>query len=133
VIGGGVAFGSRLAQDWEGSAPISLFLETGGTRSVQLKCPVLGADGDPCVKNRAGGIRTHGLHVPNVALYQAEPQPVEKKRRLDRPKGEVNLGFPHPLNRGALDSLQRNKPPITSHLSPITSHGEAFNAAWYAS
>jgi hypothetical protein len=25
---------------------------------------------------RAGGIRTHGLHVPNVALYQAEPQPV---------------------------------------------------------
>jgi hypothetical protein len=130
---GGVAFGSRLAQDREGSAPISLFVEAGGTRSVQLKCPVLGADGDPCVKNRAGGIRTHGLHVPNVALYQAEPQPVEKKRRLDRPKGEVNLGFPHLLNRGALDSLQRNKPPITSHLSPITSHGEAFNAAWYAS
>jgi hypothetical protein len=26
--------------------------------------------------NRAGGIRTHGLYVPNVALYQAEPQPV---------------------------------------------------------
>ena len=26
--------------------------------------------------DRAGGIRTHGLHVPNVALYQAEPQPV---------------------------------------------------------
>src|ERR1700759_4337206 len=25
---------------------------------------------------RAGGIRTHGLYVPNVALYQAEPQPV---------------------------------------------------------
>jgi hypothetical protein len=32
---------------------------------------------------------------------QAEPQPVKKKRRLDRPKGEVNLGFPNPLNRGA--------------------------------
>ena len=91
MIGGGAALGSRLAQDWEGSAPISLFLEAGGTRSVQLKCPVLGADGDHCLKNRAGGIRTHGLHVPNVALYQAEPQPVKKKRRLDRPKREVNL------------------------------------------
>jgi hypothetical protein len=29
---------------------------------------------------RAGGIRTHGLHVPNVALYQAEPQPVVNGR-----------------------------------------------------
>jgi hypothetical protein len=29
---------------------------------------------------RAGGIRTHGLHVPNVALYQAEPQPVMNGR-----------------------------------------------------
>ena len=27
---------------------------------------------------------------------QAEPQPVKKKRRLDRPTGEVNLGFPYP-------------------------------------
>ncbi len=26
--------------------------------------------------NRAGGIRTRGLFVPNEALYQAEPQPV---------------------------------------------------------
>ena len=45
----------------------------------------------PALYNRAGGIRTHGLHVPNVALYQAEPQPVEKKRRVDLPKGAVNL------------------------------------------
>jgi hypothetical protein len=40
--------------------------------------------------NRAGGIRTHGLHVPNVALYQAEPQPVKKKRRLDAGERGVN-------------------------------------------
>jgi hypothetical protein len=33
-----------------------------------------------CTKYRAGGIRTHGLHVPNVALYQAEPQPVMNGR-----------------------------------------------------
>jgi hypothetical protein len=50
----------------------------------------------PGVGNRAGGIRTHGLHVPNVALYQAEPQPVKKKRRLERPTGEVNRGFTRP-------------------------------------
>jgi hypothetical protein len=30
--------------------------------------------------DRAGGIRTHGLYVPNVALYQAEPQPVVNGR-----------------------------------------------------
>ena len=66
---------------------------------------------------RAGGIRTHGLHVPNVALYQAEPQPVKKKRRLDRPKGEVNLGFPHPLNRGALEGLPTRQ--TTNHFSRL--------------
>lgn len=27
---------------------------------------------------RAGGIRTRGLFVPNEALYQAEPQPVNQ-------------------------------------------------------
>lgn len=35
--------------------------------------------GEPSVENhlsRVGGIRTHGLFVPNEALYQAEPQPV---------------------------------------------------------
>ena len=42
---------------------------------------------------RAGGIRTHGLHVPNVALYQAEPQPAEKKRRLGARRHEVNRDF----------------------------------------
>ena len=43
------------------------------------------------VMNRAGGIRTHGLHVSrNVALYQAEPQPVKKKRRLDAGERGVN-------------------------------------------
>src|SRR5260221_5646382 len=45
------------------------------------------------VMNRAGGIRTHGLHVPNVALYQAEPQPVEKNGRLDPHAVPVNIGF----------------------------------------
>jgi hypothetical protein len=102
-------------------------------RGTRLLCPLArdrrGAFPLPPLKNRAGGIRTHGLHVPNVALYQAEPQPVKKKRRLDRPKGEVNLGFAHLFNRGALFSLQRSKPPITSHLSLITSHGEALSAA----
>src|ERR1700683_1994620 len=46
-----------------------------------------------CAKNRAGGIRTHGLHVPNVALYQAEPQLAEKKRRLGARRHEVNRDF----------------------------------------
>ena len=78
-----------------------------------------GSKRSPPLKNRAGGIRTHGLHVPNVALYQAEPQPVKKKRRLDRPTGEVNLGFAQPINGGTLPSSQRGGPPITSHLSPI--------------
>jgi hypothetical protein len=39
--------------------------------------------------NRAGGIRTHGLYVPNVALYQAEPQPVCRlEAELSLPKIE---------------------------------------------
>jgi hypothetical protein len=59
---------------------------------------------------------------------QAEPQPVKKKRRLDRPKGEVNLGFPRTCIWAAL----------TGHNTPInqsrlTSHSEALSAAWYAS
>jgi hypothetical protein len=44
--------------------------------------------------NRAGGIRTHGLHVPNVALYQAEPQPVMTGgRRLYLDRIGVNRSF----------------------------------------
>jgi hypothetical protein len=31
--------------------------------------------------NRAGGIRTRGLFVPNEALYQAEPQPAIEESR----------------------------------------------------
>jgi hypothetical protein len=50
------------------------------------------------VMNRAGGIRTHGLHVPNVALYQAEPQPVKKKRRLDAGERGVNRRFVGPVD-----------------------------------
>ena len=50
--------------------------ETGLSASI-IRCPVRNAQGVPATdQNRAGGIRTHGLHVPNVALYQAEPQPV---------------------------------------------------------
>ena len=77
--------------------------------------PFLGVAGDTGAVNRAGGIRTHGLHVPNVALYQAEPQPVKKKRRLDRPKGEVNLGFPRFLDRCRSHLTKLQIPPITSH------------------
>jgi hypothetical protein len=33
-------------------------------------------------ENRAGGIRTHDLCVPNAALYQAEPQPDVNKDLL---------------------------------------------------
>ena len=35
-------------------------------------------------RGRAGGIRTRGLFVPNEALYQAEPQPVNQVREIRR-------------------------------------------------
>jgi hypothetical protein len=96
-----VALGSCLPRCWEGSRPRDQFapLRLARLFYAVIECLVLAALGLPDiaspgaksgVKYRAGGIRTHGLHVPNVALYQAEPQPVKKKRRLDRPNGEVN-------------------------------------------
>ena len=79
-------------------------------------------------KNRAGGIRTHGLHVPNVALYQAEPQPVEKKRRLGARCHEVNRDF----RFGSIKIEALHKNPVSlqtgcsvdvaflNHQSPLT-------------
>jgi hypothetical protein len=55
--------------------------------SGTLKLPV---PGSRC--GRAGGIRTRGLFVPNEALYQAEPQPVEGRHSSAGNRG-VKLSF----------------------------------------
>ena len=87
-----------------------------------------GPSGESGTKNRAGGIRTHGLHVPNVALYQAEPQPVEKKRRLGARRHEVNRDFQfasikiEALHKNPV-SLQTGCPvdvAFLNHQSPLT-------------
>jgi hypothetical protein len=84
----------------------------------------------PALKNRAGGIRTHGLHVPNVALYQAEPQPAEKKRRLGACRHEVNRDFQ--FGSIKIEALHKNRVSLQTgcsvdvaflnHQSLLTNH-----------
>ena len=55
-------------------------------------------------QSRAGGIRTHGLCVPNAALYQAEPQPVAHPHRESNPNLRLRRPASCPLDHVGLST-----------------------------
>ncbi len=48
--------------------------------------------GGPGFVGRGGGIRTHGLFVPNEARYQAAPHPAEQPAQHTRPQRLIRTG-----------------------------------------